>query len=124
MVVMDRLSLDRNLKERRIVGWCGKAVDSQGCDIGCWNRLVGSIGSAMDSKNLNVGGCGHAVGSCGRAVGGQGVSWKGRDQSRNNWDGSNLSSGGWATAREVGDAAKAVGLQRWRIDFGKGGAGQ
>jgi hypothetical protein len=62
----------------------------------------------MDSKNLNVGGCGHAVGSCGRAVGGQGVSWKGRDQSRNNWDGSNLSSGGWATAREVGDAAKAV----------------
>ncbi len=35
MVVMDRLSLDRNLKERRIVGWCGKAVDSQGCDIGC-----------------------------------------------------------------------------------------
>jgi hypothetical protein len=69
MVVMDQLSQDRNLKERGMVGGCGKAVDGQGCDLGRQNGLVGSIGRAVIGRNLNMG-------SCGRAVGGWGVSWK------------------------------------------------
>ncbi len=150
VVMLDRLSQDRKLKERwqqwrypdwrwwfwphghavggccRIMGWCGNTVDGLGCDIGGRNRLLGWRWPRRGGQEPQRGWLWPRCGQLWPCCGWPGCQLEGSkgDQSRNNWDGSNLSSGGWATAREVGTAARAVGLQRWRIDCGKGGAGQ